>query len=71
VVHGPIKWERDELLPDVRRQDAALACATTVWNGTIPAVLPLTIAMPAIHGARLCADAGRFPRLSLFDNPVD
>ena len=45
-----------------------MAAATTVWrsNGA-PMVLPLTVAMPAIHGARLCDS--RWPRLSLFDEP--
>jgi hypothetical protein len=42
-------------MPDVRRQDAALAAATTVWDDLRPIVLPLTIALPAVHGARLCS----------------
>lgn len=55
-------------MPDVRRQDAAVAAATTVWRTSgAPMVLPLTIAMPAIHGARLCDT--RWPRLSLLDEP--
>lgn len=56
----------DGSMPDVRRQDAAVAAATTVWRSHgAPMVLPLTVAMPAIHGARLCDS--RWPRLSLLD----
>ncbi|MCW2928663.1 MAG: hypothetical protein JWM86_2631 [Thermoleophilia bacterium] len=56
-------------MPDVRRQDAAVAAATTVWRSHgAPMVLPLTLAMPAIHGARLCDS--RWPRLSHLDEPV-
>ncbi len=57
-------------MPDVRRQDAALAAATTVWPLTgAPMVLPLTIAVAAVHGARLCDS--RWPRLSWLDEPID
>jgi hypothetical protein len=56
-------------MPDIRRQDAAVAAATTVWRGNRPIVLPLTIALPAIHGARICS-AGRYPRLAWTDEPV-
>lgn len=53
-------------MPDVRRQDAALAVATTVWRlDGAPLVLPLTVAVSAIHGARLCDS--RWPRLSWTD----
>ncbi len=58
---------RDIRVPDVRRQDAALAAATTVWNDLIPVVLPLTAALPAIHGARVRSDATRYPRLRWTD----
>lgn len=46
-----------------------MGAATTVWrvNGA-PLVLPLTAAMPAIRGARLCDT--RWPRLSLLDEPA-
>lgn len=45
-----------------------MAAATTVWrSGGGPMVLPLTIAMAAIHGARLCDT--RWPRLSHLDEP--
>jgi hypothetical protein len=54
-------------MPDVRRQDAAVAAATTVWHAQIPYVVPLTLAMPAIHGARLCDLS--YPRLSWLDEP--
>jgi hypothetical protein len=57
-------------MPDVRRQDAAVAAATTVWRTRgAPMVLPLTIAMPAIHGARLCDS--RWPRLAWGDDLQD
>ncbi len=51
-------------MPDIRIQDAALACASTVWRGTVPLVLPLTIALAAIHGARLCTCGEAYPALS-------
>lgn len=56
-------------MPDVRRQDAAVAAATTVWRSHgAPMVLPLTVSMAAIHGARLCDS--RWPRLSWLDEPI-
>lgn len=55
-------------MPDVRRQDAAVATATTIWRTSgAPLVLPLTLSLSAIHGARLCDS--RWPRLCLFDEP--
>jgi hypothetical protein len=62
--------ERRVLMPDVHRQDAAVAAATTVWNDLRPVVLPLTVALPAIHGARLRSDASRYPRFDWRDVPV-
>jgi len=49
-------------MPDMRRQDAALAAATTVWSLELaPMVLPLTFANSAIHSARICAETTRHP----------
>ena len=52
----------DVTMPDMRRQDAALGAATTVWSLEFePMVLPLTFANPSIHSARLCAEMSRHP----------
>lgn len=46
-----------------------MAAATTVWRSRgAPLVLPLTVSMAAIHGARLCDS--RWPRLSWQDEPA-
>lgn len=58
-------------MPDMRRQDAAVGAATTVWRARQPLVLPLTIALPAIHGARICSEGGRYPRLGWLDEPTN
>jgi hypothetical protein len=51
---------------DLRRHDAALGAATTIWQVTgPPLVLPLTVALAAIQGVRMCM--GPFPRLAWGD----
>ncbi len=62
---------RGTFVTDVLRHDAAIAAATTVWTVDSAVVLPLTAALPSIHGARLCSEArGRHRRLSWLDEPV-
>lgn len=56
-------------MPDLRRQDAAVGAATTVWLARSAYVLPLTVALPAIQGARFCSEGSRYPRLSWLDEP--
>ena len=57
-------------MPDPRRQDAALAAATTVWSAARAWVLPLTVAVGAVHGARLF-DRDPRPQLGWTVEPLD
>jgi hypothetical protein len=67
---GPSKDSRNAVT-DVLRHDAAVAAATTVWTSTHAYVLPLTAALPSIHGARLCSECrGMRRRLGWLDEPV-